>query len=271
MNSMHEMPPSVKRSLGQEDEQPLSVARVVVEDSACGKSNNANFQTYISDDPHLWRHKAVYLLVCASLAAYLPYTGLLLEHAGATKQQIGSILAIRPLCALIAAPLWSRLADTGYHRSVLMWPILAAALCRYAVVHVSSVEQATLFVVLAEIFNAPTFAVVDTAIMALLSVTSSAMYYGNTRLAGSIGWAVFGPIAGKVGEVFGMKAMSFMQLLTATVATVIARDIPVKSDTQHVIGSRSRSQWRQLIQGEVLQVLAVATIIVRTTGIPLLY
>ncbi|MCJ7552212.1 MAG: MFS transporter, partial [Anaerolineae bacterium] len=151
---------------------------------------------------------------------------------------------IAPLITVVAAPLWSALADaTRRHKLVRMGAIVGSWLA-VLILSATRMYGALIAVVAAyAIFGAPIIPLVDNAVIGLLGQEKSS--YGQQRLWGAIGWGVAGLAAGVLIDRYGMS-MAFVGYLVLMVCTgLMALGIP-SVDRGHSAAGRVLGQSADL-------------------------
>lgn len=147
--------------------------------------------------------KTFYFLFFAAAASLLPFLVLYYEQLGLTGRQIGLLAAIPPLVTMIAASLWSGLADaTQQHHRLLALAIIGAIFFALAISFAISFWLLAVLVVLFAFFTAPIMPLIDNSAMECLGERKN--QYGKLRLWGAIGWGVSAPFVGLLVERFGL-------------------------------------------------------------------
>ena len=148
-----------------------------------------------------------YLLFFSGMASLMPYLAMHYQHRGMSGTQVGILTALVPLVGMIAAPLWSALADaTRKHKAVLLLTTGGAALSIAAMTQAETFAGLFATVFLFGVCLAPIIPIVDSAVLTMLGTHKTA--YGRVRLLGSLGPALAGPmVATWVGH-WGLQ-MSF--------------------------------------------------------------
>jgi PPP family 3-phenylpropionic acid transporter len=145
--------------------------------------------------------KVFYFLFFAAAAALAPFLALYYEQLGSTGRQIGVLTAIPPIVTMIAASLWSGLADaTQQHHRLLILAIIGAMFFALAISFAVSFWLLALLVVMFAFFTAPIIPLVDNAAMETLGERKN--QYGKLRLWGAVGWGVSAPFVGLLVEQF---------------------------------------------------------------------
>jgi len=151
--------------------------------------------------------KTFYFLFFAAMAALAPFLVLYYEQLGLTGRQIGILTAIPPLVTMIAASLWSGLADaTQQHHRLLALAILGTIFFALIISFAKFFWLLALLVVMFALFTAPIIPLVDNSAMECLGERKN--QYGKLRLWGAVGWGVSAPFVGLLVEQFGL-AWSF--------------------------------------------------------------
>jgi len=157
----------------------------------------------ISSNRPLTLLKAFYFLFFAAAAALAPFLVLYYEQLGLTGRQIGVLAAIPPIVTMIAASLWSGLADaTQQHHRLLALAILGAMFFALAISFAVAFWLLALMVVIFAFFTAPIIPLVDNSAMEYLGERKN--QYGKLRLWGAVGWGVSAPFVGLLVEQFGL-------------------------------------------------------------------
>jgi len=183
--------------------------------------------------------KAFYAFYFAAGAFFSPFLVLYFSELGLDGRRIGVLRGIAPLIAVVAAPLWSALADaTRRHKLVRMVAIVGSWL---AVLILSATRMyGALIAVVAgyAIFSAPVIPLVDNAVIALLGEEKSR--YGQQRLWGAIGWGLAGLVAGVLIERYGLLVAFVGYLVLMACTGLMALAIPSVdrglSDVGRVLG-----------------------------------
>lgn len=171
--------------------------------------------------------KLFYFFSFAALASLLPFLTLYYEQFGLNGRQIGVLVAIPPLVALVSAPLFGAIADaTGRHKLMLV-----LAVCGFAggVLVLSAVEQYVWLVAAVfgyAIFFAPVLPLVDKTVLDLLGNNKN--QYGRQRFWGSVGWGVAGPVSGYLVGLTGLRAAFYVSFVFLLVCVGIAARLPVR-------------------------------------------
>lgn len=143
-------------------------------------------------------------LYFACLAFFMPFAVLYYQSQGLNSAEIGILVGITPLINLIAAPLWTGLADaTRKHRLFMGITTLVGAILLVLIPFFNAFIPILLLIFLLNIFFAPVAAFADSASMFMLADKKE--MYGRIRLGGTIGYGVAAIIAGALVQNYGLK------------------------------------------------------------------
>lgn len=147
-----------------------------------------------------------YFFYSFALGSALPFIVIFFQESlGFNEAQIGYLLMVRPLTAIIAQPFWSVLADTGGHRARL-GVILAVTAAVVFPLHLIPESMALLMTVAAvwSFFNAPLNTMNDALAFQYLG-HHRRMRFANFRIFASYGWAVAVILVGRVLDGIGIQ------------------------------------------------------------------
>jgi len=152
----------------------------------------------------LWPFAAnVLFFACAAVA--LTFLVLYYQLLGFSGPQVGVLIGLAPLVTLVAAPLWTNLADvTGRHRLVVSLIIVVAALCLAALPLLRSFWPVLAVSMLLAACFLPITAFIDSATMFMLP--GQPEMYGRVRLGGTLGYGAAGYLAGLLIQRYGLAA-----------------------------------------------------------------
>jgi PPP family 3-phenylpropionic acid transporter len=135
--------------------------------------------------------RGAYALLGLVVSAFVPFLTLLLRDRGLSPQDIGAVLAVLSLSGVLAAPIWSHVADTRLGSvHTLQIACVAAAVASLALV-VSGSQLIVIAAVCAGLgaAQAPHTALTDSLTLSLLG-PGRILEYGSFRLWQSVGWGV---------------------------------------------------------------------------------
>ena len=139
----------------------------------------------------MWRLPAFWFLYMAGLGLVYPFQVVWFEQsAGVTGQQLGLILALRPLMGIIGQPTFGRIADrTGQRGRVLGAVMLCAALFYALLPWMDGVVAIGIVFAAAAFFGTSVMSLGTSVSMAALGPESSARF-GRVRAWGTVGYAI---------------------------------------------------------------------------------
>ena len=155
-----------------------------------------------------------YFFYFGSEGCIYPFINVLLFDRGMTPDQIGLIGLIRPWSGMLAAPLWSILADWfKIHRPLMILLLIVANLIRMSLFKLSNSFLSSLFIIAAvEIVGAPVNVVADSAVTKKCTRDGE---YGKYRLWGAVGWGIMGSIVGLAMDRWGIGIGFLLSLILA--------------------------------------------------------
>jgi PPP family 3-phenylpropionic acid transporter len=199
--------------------------------------------------------RGFYACYYGASACLMPFLAVYYSELGFSGAQIGVLRGIAPVVTLIAAPVWSALADVT-RRHKLLWLVAIAGSWMAALALASTSSFATLIaiVIAHAMTGAPVMPLADSAVIALLGTRRD--LYGAQRLWGAIGWGLSGLLMGFVTERFGL-AWSFVgYLVLLACGGAIAVVLPVASPPMRPHGDYTSSLRRLLSSPAWLAFLA---------------
>ena len=145
-----------------------------------------------------------YFLYFAALSALMPFFVLFYQRLGFSGAQIGLLTGLPPLITLVAAPVWTGVADAKrWHKLVMGVGITVAVLSAFLLPSFTSFAVIFTIIIVFNIFLSPVASLADSATMNMLG--DERAMYGRIRLGGTIGWGLFAPIAGAMVQNYGLK------------------------------------------------------------------
>lgn len=193
-----------------------------------------------------------YLLYYTTVAVFVPYFNLYLAARGFSNGQVGVVLAVMPLVALITRPIWGMVSDVlGRQR-----PIIAVALVMAPIILAwFPAFHSYMFAILI----AAGFAIFQTAVIpiadAMTMQNSGARHYGKVRMFGSLGYALMVAVASPIYHRYGISFIIPMYAIASLLALVglwmypVPRVEPFGSTTERTHVERSMfSGLRRLLR-----------------------
>ncbi|GAB7386473.1 major facilitator superfamily domain-containing protein 6 [Bacillaceae bacterium] len=139
------------------------------------------------------------------------------QSKGLTGTQIGWLLAIGPLAAMIAQPFWGYMSDKYKTIKRMMLICLACMLASSIVLfNVDSYFALVFIVYVYYSFMSPTGALGDS--LALRTANNLRISFGSIRMWGSLGFAVTSLVSGKILSLIGVEQILLPYLFYATAA-----------------------------------------------------
>ena len=168
-----------------------------------------------------------YFLYFAALASFMPFIVLFYQELGFNGTQIGLLTGIPPLITLVAAPLWTGVADaTRRHRLIMSLGLGVAVVVVFMLQSLSAFVVIFIAIIVFNFFLSPVASLADSATISMLGADRA--LYGRIRLGGTIGWGVLAPIAGALVENYGLRiafwSFSALMFLNLFVAQKVVHD-----------------------------------------------
>ncbi|POM68199.1 Major Facilitator Superfamily (MFS), partial [Phytophthora palmivora] len=137
--------------------------------------------------------------------------------ANFSKAQIGVLLSIPCICAIISPPVWGAIAD-GIHNQKLAHTVclVSAAFLFFSIQYVKSFPLMCGMVFIANFQTQPSFSLLDHASMAWLERVGGD--YGKQRLYGAAGYGAGGYFASVVASSLGIEWCFNMVLMLSTIS-----------------------------------------------------
>lgn len=142
--------------------------------------------------------------IFASFASYGPYLVLFYQSLGFSGAQIGTLTGLTPLIVLVAAPLWTGLADSRrLHRQVMTLTLLGSAVVLALLPSLGTFLPLLLIIVLIQVFYAPLSSLADSATLHMLGTRRE--LYGRVRLGGTLGFGAAAAGTGWLVQELGLQ------------------------------------------------------------------
>lgn len=174
-----------------------------------------------------------YFLLAGSFASWQSLYNVYLDQIGYSSMQIGTLNAIFISTSALVVPFWGMMADKfGNNRILLILTLVCAAMV-FTIGKTLAFHWMFVFIMIISIFHQPGGAVVDG--MAMGFVRSNPGYsFGQFRLWGSAGWALFSLLTGYVaakntGNIFYLGAAVFLMLSIFNLLTLPERPVRNRS------------------------------------------
>ena len=159
-----------------------------------------------------------YFLLAGSFASWQSLFNVYLDGIGYSSMQIGTLNAVFISTSALVVPFWGIVADKFGNYRVLLLLTMVCALLVYIIGQTIAFHWMLLFILIISVFHQPGGAVVDGMTMGF--VRNNQQYsYGQFRLWGSAGWAVFSLLTGYIAAknthnifYFGLISFSLLSL-----------------------------------------------------------
>jgi PPP family 3-phenylpropionic acid transporter len=177
-----------------------------------------------------------YLLRFAALASIIPYLNLFLRRRDLSGRQIGALVAVAAIAALVAAPLWGRLSDRlGRPLRLVQVALLCSMIAYFLMSRQSSFGWIAVFIALQALGNAAVAPLSDSFAVELGRHAG----FGGMRLWGSFGWAVMVLVAGWLIERRGISVIftgyAVLALLAVLALSLVSRSVPAPLHADSVL------------------------------------
>jgi PPP family 3-phenylpropionic acid transporter len=173
-----------------------------------------------------WTIRIYYFLFLGGFSFISPFLNLFYQRRGLSGIQIGLLGTVSAVIGLLVAPLWGHWSDRLVHpRRLLQFAFLGASVAYLLLSQQSSFPRMAIIIGVAAFLLAGVEPVSDTmALKAGIGESGNTRKsgFGNIRLWGSLGWAMFVFIAGWLIETLGIQAAfwGFATMLLLAVATL---------------------------------------------------
>jgi len=170
----------------------------------------------------------LYFCFYMSNAVYVPFVPVYFESIGFSNTQIGILLSLGPIVALLAQPVWGTVSDRARTKNGALLLMLAGCAVSMAVFPLSAgFVFVMVMICLFMFFQTPVFAVGDAITLEILDRRGGGNF-SHVRMAGTIGFAVmavaFGWVAreGRVDWMFPVNTAVYLacMLLVARIPRV---------------------------------------------------
>lgn len=176
-----------------------------------------------------------YFFLYMNNAVYGTFVPVYFESVGFTHTQIGLLLSLGPLVALLAQPLWGTVSDRARTKnSVLLLLLAGCAFCMAVFPLSASFVFVLVMICLFMFFQTPVYAVGDAITLEILDRRGGGNF-SHIRMAGTFGFAV-------MSVVFGWMARGHIEWLFPVNLAVFAACMLLLVRIPRVEGHQSRGQ-----------------------------
>lgn len=215
-----------------------------------------------------WRGALFYLFHWGAVGAYLPFLNVYFVEQGFTGRQVGVLAMLFPLATLLCAPALSSLADrTGQRVRTLQLALTGVVFTFIALGQAKTFWGVATIMLLLAIARSPVLALADSLIVRLAN--RHAIPFGNLRLVGSLGFAIFSIGCGLLWQRWGYAPMFWVTALLFMPTVVLATGLDAVETSQPVV---QQVPLRTILQDRALVALLVATWLMGVTlGVAIIF
>ncbi|MFS0752687.1 MFS transporter [Oceanobacillus sp. 1P07AA] len=200
--------------------------------------------------------KTLFVSYHASNTILISFLPLYLQSRGLSGTQIGWVLAVESLAAILAQPFWGFLSDKFKTiKRILFICLIGLLIFGFTFFQMSSLHTILIFGAVFYFFAAPIGGLNDS--FAQRRATQLGISFGSIRMWGSVGFALSSLLVGEVLARFGIGYMVWVYLAFGTIALLTLIPLKdVKADTKPVkfndIGKIIKSKPFLLFLGVIL-------------------
>ncbi len=215
-----------------------------------------------------WRGALFYLFHWGAVGAYLPFLNVYFIEQGFTGRQLGLLAMLFPLATLLGAPALSSLADrTGQRVRTLQLALTGVVFTFIALGQAKTFWDVAAIMLLLAIVRSPVLALADSLIVRLANRHNAP--FGNLRLVGSLGFAIFSILCGLLWQRWGYVPMFWVTALLFLPTIIMATGLDAGETPQTVI---QRVPLRTILQDRALVALLLATWLMGVTlGVAIIF
>lgn len=176
---------------------------------------------------------AYFLFVFFGFGALYPMLGIYFDGLGLTGSQIGMIMSVGPIVAIIAQPLWGMLVDRYQNPRIIL--TVTNLLTGITALGFLISENYFLFLIMAALLSLFQSAIVPISDSMTLSYAKrEGIEYGSIRLWGALGFAVAVWISGMVIELTVTSSIFYLFAFSLLISTWFARQMPEEAESLKV-------------------------------------
>ncbi len=191
-----------------------------------------------------------YWFFWAFVASYDPFLNVYLAELGLSGVELGMLVTLMPLMAILVAPLISAYADRHGRRLRVLSLAVAGWAAVLLLLPVPRVFWGLFpLMLLLAVFRSPTLPIGDSVVASMAA--RHHIGYGNLRMWGSLGFAIFSVVCGVLWERMGYGPM-FLVAAVSAVPLLIA--IQLQEEGPRVV-AEERGPMREILQDKGLLVL----------------
>ncbi|TLS52885.1 MFS transporter [Paenibacillus antri] len=219
------------------------------------------------------RLRAFMFFMFGPVALFLPYLPLYLQHYGFTPAEIGWLLTIGPVVAMLANPVWGFVSDRLQNvKLVLLILMLGSLAASQFLFHLRPFWAVFAAMMLFYFFNTSINPINTTQVFQ--TIENTPLRFGSFRIWGSLGYAVIVLAAGPVMEALGIWQLGWVYGAAMAVAILFALALHRPASPKGRSARRTitfRETIRSLLQGRFALFLAASLLIFIPNGVTALY
>lgn len=174
--------------------------------------------------------KALFISYHASNTILISFLPLFLQYRGLSGSQIGWVLAVESLAAIIAQPFWGFLSDKYKTiKKILFICLIGLLIFGFTFFHMSSLHTILIFGAMFYFFASPIGGLNDS--LAQRRAMQLGVTFGSIRMWGSVGFAISSLIVGEILSRYGIDYMVWIYLTFGVISLIILfplTDIPAE-------------------------------------------
>ncbi|MBW7455188.1 MFS transporter [Paenibacillus sepulcri] len=156
-----------------------------------------------------------YVFIYMSNAVYGTFIPLYFQHVGFSQSQIGTLLSLGPLIAILAQPVWGTLSDRARTKNSILLLLIAGSGISMLLYPLSNhFVYLLIMICLFTFFQTSIFAVSDAVTLEVLDKRKRGNY-SHIRLGGTVGYAI-------MSILFGLIAQKRIDLMFGIYAAILA-------------------------------------------------
>jgi len=219
------------------------------------------------------RLRAFMFFMFGPVALFLPYLPLYLQHHGFSPAEIGWLLTIGPVVAMLSNPVWGYASDRLQNVKLILLILMAGSLAASQFLfHVRPFWAVFLAMMLFYFFNTPIHPINTSQVFQTIEGTPHR--FGSFRIWGSIGYAVIVLASGPIMEALGIEELGWVygaaMVLAILVGAMLHRP-PAPRGKKTRQAFTFREAMRSTLRGRFALFLAASLLIFIPNGVTALY
>ena len=174
------------------------------------------------------RLSVFYLLFFLGIGSLYPLLSSYYYSYGMSGKQIGVLMSIGPVIAIIAQPIWGMICDRyGIQKKVLFFTLISSAVIAFFFPMTTNYIFLILLSAGIAMFQSAVIPISDNIAMNFVQTTGG--NYGKIRLWGSIGFAVAVWIAGTLSDYFTIQIIFYLYAAALMISALLTNKLPDNS------------------------------------------